>query len=112
MEPSKGKVVKVQSVSAARKKSQAQTNKYINKYGEMEWMAAMLTAYQGGGYEELKKNYNDVPLKYMKMLIDAYRYKATELELSIAQAASRPHMKKGDSQKYMQSLTDRLEGKR
>lgn len=104
--------MKVQSVSKALAKNRATTNKYIREYGELEWEAALLTAYQGGGYKELYDNYHNVPLKYMKMLIDAYRYKNTELELAVARAASRPHMKKGDSKKYMQELLDKLEGKK
>lgn len=105
-------VIKVQSVSKAKAKAQREYNKYIKKYGELEWLAALVTAYQCGGYDELKYNYEHVPIKYLNMLVDAYHYKNTELELSIAQAASRPYMKKNDSIKYMQGLTDRLEGKR
>ena len=111
MEPGQ-KVIKVQSVSQAKAKAQREYNKYIKKYGELEWLAAVVTAYQCGGYDELRYNYEHVPLKYLNMLVDAYHYKSTELELSIAQAASRPYMKKNDSIKYMQNLTDKLEGKK
>ena len=99
--------VKVQSVSAALSKARGQSNKYIREYGETLWMAALLTAYQGGGYAELKKNYNQVPMKYIKLLLDAYRYKSTELEFSMTRAASSPHLKKKDAQKYTQELADK-----
>lgn len=107
----KPKTVKVQSVTKALAKARGQSNRYIKEYGELAWSAAILTAYQNGGYKELRYNYEKVPLKYMHMLIDAYKYKNTELELMIAQAASRPHMKKADSKKYLQGLADKLEGK-
>jgi len=104
-------VIKVKSVSKERQKHLAETNKYIRQYGELLWMAALVTAYQGGGYEDLKNNYEKVPLKYLQLLLDAYKYKNTELEFLIAQAASRPHMKKGDGKKYIEGLANKLEGK-
>jgi hypothetical protein len=104
-------VIKVHSVSEARQQHAVETNKYIRKYGSLLWMAALVTAYQNGGYDELKKNYEEVPLKYLQLLLDAYKYKNTELEFSIAQAASRPHMKKNDGKKYIESLADKLEGR-
>lgn len=105
-------IIKVSSVSAAKREHYAKNNKYMQKYGEMLWMAALVTAYQNGGYEELKKNYQQTPLKFLELLLAAYRYKNTEMEFSFAQAASRPHMKKGDAKKYMQDLADKLEGKK
>lgn len=110
MEPQKN-VFKVHSVADAKYKAATENNKYIKEYGELLWTAALITAYQNGGYEELKKNYERTPLKYLKLLLDAYRYKNTELEFAIAQAASRPHMKKGDAKKYITTLADKLEGK-
>lgn len=105
------RIIKVSSVSEARRKHLAESNRYIKKYGELLWMAALVTAYQNGGYEELKKNYQEVPLRYLNLLLEAYKYKNAEREFSIAQAASRPHMKKGDAKKYMQELANKLEGK-
>lgn len=105
-----GNIIKVASVSEARRKHYQETNKHVKKYGDMLWLAALVTAYQGGGYEELKKNYHEVPLKYLNLLLEAYRHKNTELEFSIAQAASRPYMEKGDAKKYMQDLANKLEG--
>lgn len=110
MEPQKGKVIKVGSVSEARRKAAEENNGYIQKYGSLLWSAAVLTAYQGGGYEELKKNYQETPAKYLSLLVDAYRFKNTELEFAIAQAASRPHLKKSDAKKYMEQLAQKLEG--
>ena len=104
-------VIKVGSVSEARRKFAQESNKYIKKYGEMLWSVALLTAYQGGGYDELQHNFNDVPMKYVELLLDAYRYKNTELEFLIAQAASRPHLKKNEGKKYMDNLANKLEGK-
>lgn len=103
-------VIKVQSVSKAKAKVNRERNKYIKKYGDSAWAAAVLTAYQCGGYKEFKYNYEKVPLKYMNLLLDAYKFKNTELELSIAQAAARPYMKKNDSIKYIESLSNKLEG--
>lgn len=111
MEPKKTNMIKVGSVSKARQKAAEENNHYLKKYGSLLWSAALLTAYQGGGYDELKKNYNEVPMQYVELLLDAYRYRHAELEYSIAQAASRPHMKKGDSKKYMENLANKLEGK-
>ena len=104
-------VIKVHSVSEAKQKHLAETNKYIKKYGELLWLAALVTAYQNGGYDELKKNYTEVPLRHLQLLLDAYKYKNAELEFLIAQAASRPHMKKGDGQKYIDNLAAKLEGR-
>lgn len=104
-------IIKVSSVSKALHNASAENNRYFKKYGELLWTAALVTAYQNGGYEELKKNYETVPLKYLQLLLDAYKYKNTELEFLIAQAASRPHMKKGDAKSYMESLANKLEGK-
>lgn len=111
MEEKQQRVIKVQSVSKAQRRQAASSNRYIREYGELLWTAALLTAYQGGGYDDLKHNYHDVPLKYVRLLLDAYRYKNTELEFAIAQAASRPHLKKADGQKYIQTLANKLEGK-
>ena len=110
MEP-KQNVIKVSSVSEARRKNLEENNKYIKKYGELLWTAALLTAYQNGGYKELQYNYEHVPMRSMQILLDAYNYKRTELEFTIAQGASRPHMKKADGQKYMDGLVSRLEGR-
>lgn len=104
-------IIKVSSVSAARRQHYRDTNKHIKKYGELLWLAALVTAYQNGGYEELKSNYEKVPLKYLQLLLEAYQFKNAEREFSIAQAASRPHLKKGDAKKYMQELANKLEGK-
>lgn len=104
-------VIKVNPVSKALRDASARNNKYFNKYGELLWTAALVTAYQNGGYKELKDNYEHVPLKYLQLLLDAYKYKNTELEFVIAQAASRPHMKKGDAKQYMEDLAAKLEGK-
>lgn len=103
-------VIKLSSVSEARRKHRAESNQFIREYGELLWSAALLTAYQNGGYDDLKRNYNQVPMKYMDLLLKAYKYKNNELEFSIAQAASRPHMKKGDAKNYMQTLANKLEG--
>lgn len=110
MEPKKN-IIKVGSVSKALHDASASNNKYFQKYGELLWTAALVTAYQNGGYAELKENYEHVPLKHLQLLLDAYKYKNTELEFLIAQAASRPHMKKGDAKKYMEDLASKLEGK-
>ena len=110
-EKPKQNIIKVQSVSKARQKAAEETNRYMQKYGSLLWSAALLTAYQGGGYEELKKNYNVVPMKYVELLLDAYRYKHAEEEFSMAQAVARPHLKKGDAKKYMEGLANKLEGK-
>lgn len=99
------------SVSEARRKHSLESNRYIRKYGELLWTAALLTAYQNGGYDELYKNYNEVPLKHVQLLLDAYRYKNAELEFSIAQASSRPHMSKADGKNYMEGLAAKLEGR-
>lgn len=107
----KPNIIKVKSVEEERRKHLAETNKYIGKYGELLWTCALLTAYQNGGYDELCHNYNDVPMQYVKLLLDAYRYKNAELEFLIAQASSRPHMKKGDGKKYMDGLAAKLEGR-
>lgn len=100
-------VFKLHSVSAAMRSN----NKFATQYGDMLWSVALLTAYQCGGYEQLKYNFNNVPIKYVKLLLDAYQYKNDKLELAIAQAASRPHMKKADGQKYINDLVNKLEGK-
>ena len=104
-------IIKVRSVEKERQKHLAESNRYIGKYGELLWMAALVTAYQGGGYEDLKKNYTTVPLKYLQLLLDTYKYKQAELEFLIAQASSRPHMKKNDGKKYMEGLANKLEGR-
>lgn len=104
-------IIKVSSVSAARRKHFRDTNKHIQKHGELLWLAALVTAYQNGGYDELKRNYEKVPLKYLQLLLEAYQFKNTEREFSMAQAVARPHMKKGDAKKYMQELANKLEGK-
>lgn len=109
-EPKKN-IIKVHSVAQARRDIAAKDNKYIQKYGELLWMCALLTAYQGGGYDELCRNYEEVPIKYLQLLLEAYRYKNTELEFAVAQAASRPHMKKNDAKKYMDTLANKLEGR-
>lgn len=111
MEPKKQNIIKVGSVSKARREAAEKSNKYIQKYGSLLWSAALVTAYQGGGYDELKQNYNSVPLKYLQLLIDAYQYKHTEEEYRMAQAVSLPHKKKGDAKKYMNDLANKLEGK-
>lgn len=103
--------IKAQSVQDALRKGMAKSNRFVKQYGEMLWLCALLTAYQGGGYEELKYNYEHVPLKFINLLIEAYKYKNTELELIVAQAASRPYMKKQDGQKYIDDLVKKLEGK-
>lgn len=99
-------VFKLQSVSAAKRAN----NGFIQKYGEMLWTVALLTAYQNGGYKELKENYKNVPIKYVKLLLDAYQYKDDKMELSIAQAASRPHMSKKDGKDYIEALIKKLDG--
>lgn len=104
-------VIKVSSVSEAKRKNLIENNKYIQKYGELLWTAALLTAYQNGGYRELQFNYEKVPMRSMQILLDAYHYKQTELEYTIAQGASRPHMKKKDGQDYMERLIAKLEGR-
>lgn len=103
-------VIKVSSVEEARRKHFSESNKYIKEYGELLWTAALLTAYQNGGYDDLCRNYNEVPLKYVRLLLDAYKYKNAELEFLIAQASSRPHMAKADGKKYMEGLAAKLEG--
>lgn len=104
-------VIKLHSVEEARRKHQLENNEYIKKYGELLWTVALLTAYQNGGYDELRRNYNEVPMKFINLLLDAYRFKNTELEFAMTKAASRPHLKKGDSQRYVEGLADKLEGR-
>lgn len=102
--------LKVKSVSEAQQKHATENNKYAKEYGELLWNVALLTAYQGGGFKELQYNYEHVPMKYVKLLLDAYNYKKTEWEFLIAQAASRPHMSKRDGKDYIQKLADKLQG--
>lgn len=104
-------MVKAQSVSEARRKAALQNNKYLKKYGALLWSSALLTAYQHGGYAELKDNYENMPFKYQSLLLDAYRYVNTEKELSMSQAASRPYMDKKDGKEYIDGLIRRLEGR-
>ena len=102
--------IKVKSVSEFRRNEALKSNKYIRKWGEGIWMAALLTAYQNGGYDDLKRN-TEIPMKWLGLLLDAYRYKSTEEEMMFARASGVPYMKKADSKKYWQELSDKLEGK-
>lgn len=110
-EQSKQHIIKVGSISKARAEASRKNNRYIKEYGEALWQAALLTAYQNGGYEELKHNYNNVPIKYIALLLDAYQYKATEEEFRSARAASCPHKKQKDIDAYLQDLANKLGGR-
>lgn len=106
------KVISVQSVSKARRATLKNSNSYVGKYGEILWTVALLTAYQNGGVKELMDNYNNVPMRYVNLLLDAYRYKNAEQEFMMTQAAAYPNMKKADSKKHMEDLQNRLEGRK
>ena len=111
MEEKKEKIIKVQSVAAARRRAAEDKNNFIKKWGMANWSAAILTAYQGGSYRELQANL-DIPAKWLRLLLDAYQYKATEEELRMARAAVAPYLKKKASKDYFEGLTDYLEGKK
>lgn len=105
------KVIKVQSVAAARRRIAEDKNKFIKKWGLANWSAAILTAYQNGSYRDLQANL-DIPARWVPLLMDAYRYKHTEEELRMARAAVAPYMKKKASKEYFEELTETLEGKK
>lgn len=95
----------LKSIAEARREN----NKYLKRYGESMWTAAILTAYAGGGWEMLNEFYN-MPLKYQRMLLDAYQFVEARRELGMVQAASRPYMKKSDGKKYVSQLTNIING--
>lgn len=105
------RVIKVQSVAAARRQAAEEKNRYIKKWGLANWSAAILTAYQNGSYRELQSNL-DIPARWVPLLMDAYNYKHTEEELRFARAAVAPYMKKKASKDYFEGLTETLEGKK
>lgn len=111
MDQQEKRVIKVGSVEKMRRKQAVENNKYMQKYGELLWTVALLTAYQNGGYKELKFNYEKVPYRYISLLLDAYKYKQAEEEFTMAKAASRPHLKKKDGKDYIDGLVAKLEGK-
>ncbi len=102
--------VKVQSVNKFRQQEALKNNRYIKKWGEGIWFAALLTAYQNGGYDDLKRN-TEIPVKWLGLLLDAYHYKETETEMMIARATGVPYMSKKDAKKYWEELSNKLEGK-
>lgn len=57
----------------------------------------------------LNEFYN-MPLKYQRMLLDAYQFVEARRELGMVQAASRPYMKKSDGKKYVSQLTNIING--
>lgn len=101
--------IKVQSVKDARAKAQRQSNGYIQKWGENDWAAALITLYSGGGVETFKK-IQEMPFRWQRLFIDAHNYMLTELELIIASAAASANMEKKDRKKYFSDLQSRLMG--
>ncbi len=110
-EKPQARVIKVQSVAAARRRAAEEKNKYIKKWGLANWSAAILTAYQNGSYRELQQNL-DIPARWVPLLMDAYHYRHTEEELRMARAAVAPYLKKKGSKEYFEGLTETLEGKK
>ena len=102
--------VKVQSVAEARRKAAEKSNKHFKDWGTATWSAAVLTAYQHGGYEELKANMA-MPLKWQKLLIEAYQHAFCEEEFRMARASIAANLKKKDLQEYLDGLVRKLEGK-
>lgn len=103
--------VKVQSVSAALEKASREQNKYLQKWGDDDWISALLTVYLGGGMSMLAEMQN-APYRWKRLLLDAHDYQMAELELLIASATSSANMEKKDRKNYFDNLRKRLRGER
>lgn len=97
--------IHLESISKARQKN----NEYLRRYGQPLWVSAILTAYAGGGFEMLKEMHR-MPLKYQRLLLDAYEWVEAKRALNMIQAASRPYMKKQDGKKLVGELMNKVNG--
>lgn len=101
--------IKVQSVKEATRKAAIERNRFIQRWGEDDWLSGLLAIYLGGGLSTLAELQN-APYKWKRLLMDAHNYQLAELEFTIASAMGSANMEKKDRRKYFDELQERLRG--
>lgn len=101
--------IKVQSVKEATRKAALENNQYLQRWGDNDWISALLTVYLGGGLDMLAEM-QSAPYRWKRLLLDAHSYQLAELELVIASAVGSANLNKKDRKSYFDNLHKRLRG--